>query len=304
MTATISTWGAVSRTVDLDGPLHYAEFGADFGGPPDAPPIVCVHGLGGSHLNWAPLGCRLAEHARVLAPDLAGFGLTEPLGRRTGIPDNAALLHRFLAEVAREPVLLVGNSMGGMISTVAAAARPEAVRGLVLVDPALPRPRGVPPDRVVFGTFMRYAVPVLGERFLASRRRTLSPEQAVQQVIDICFADPSRVPDELVEASVELVRTRAEMPGQDKAFLAAARSLLRINARPARYRAAMRAVQAPVLMIHGELDRLIPVEAARQEAVRNPSWRLEVLPGVGHVPQMEAPEQVSRLVLDWLAATR
>ena len=126
----------------------------------------------------------------------------------------------------------------------------------------------------------------------------------MQEVLDVCCVDPSRVPAELVEASAELVRRRAEMPGLDKAFLVAARSLLRINARPARYRAAMRAVRAPVLMIHGELDRLIPVEAARQEAARDPSWRLEVLPGVGHVPQMEAPEPVSRLVLDWLAATR
>ncbi len=300
MTATVSTWGAVSRTVDLDGPLHYA----DFGGPPDAPPIVCVHGLGGSHLNWAPLGSRLAEHTRVFAPDLAGFGLTEPLGRPTRVPDNAALLHRFLIEVVGEPVLLVGNSMGGMISTVVAAARPEAVRGLVLVDPALPHPRGSPPDRAVFGTFMRYAVPGLGERFLARRRQVLSPEQAVQEVLDVCCVDPSRVPAELVEASAELVRRRAEIPGLDKAFLVAARSLLGINARPRRYRAAMRAVRAPVLMIHGELDRLIPVEAARQEAARHPLWRLEVLPGVGHVPQMEAPDSVSRLVLDWLAVAR
>jgi pimeloyl-ACP methyl ester carboxylesterase len=300
VTATLSTWGAVSRTVDLDGPMHYA----DFGGPPGAPPIVCVHGLGGSHLNWAPIGSLLAEQARVFAPDLAGFGLTEPLGRRTGVPDNAALLHRFLVEVVGEPALLVGNSMGGMICTIVGAARPNAVRGLVLVDPALPQPRGMPFDRAVFGTFLRYAVPGIGERFMARRRSTLSPEETVQGVLDVCCVEPSRVPAELVEASAELVRTRTEMPGLDRAFLAAARSLLRINARKRRYRAVMRAVRAPVLIIHGEFDRLIPAAAARQAAAHNPSWRLEVLPDVGHVPQIEAPHAVSRLILEWLAATR
>jgi pimeloyl-ACP methyl ester carboxylesterase len=263
-----------------------------------------VHGLGGSHLNWAPVGSLLAQYARVLAPDLAGFGLTEPLGRRTGVLDNAALLHRFLVEVVGERAVLVGNSMGGMISTVLGAARPAAVRGLVLVDPALPQPRTAQLDRAVFGTFLRYAVPGIGERFLARRRQTLSPEQTVQEVLDVCCVDPSRVPAELIAASVELVRVRAGIPGLDKAFLAAARSLLWINARPRRYRAVMRAVRSPVMIIHGEADRLIPAAAARREAANNPSWRLEVLPDVGHVPQMETPEPVSRLILDWLAATR
>lgn len=299
MTATIATWGATGRTVDLDGPVHYA----DFGGPPDGPPIVLVHGLGGSHLNWALVGSGLAAHARVLAPDLAGFGLTEPLGRATTVPGNAALLHRFLVEVVGEPALLVGNSMGGMISTVVAAGRPDSVRGLVLVDPALPHPRGVPPDRVVFGTFARYAVPGIGERFMARERRDQTAEDVVRQVMDICCADPSVVPDELVEASAALVRRRAGVPGLDRAFLVAARSLLLINARPARYRAAMRAVRTPVLVIHGGRDRLVPVLAARQVVAANPSWRLEVLPDVGHVPQMEAPERVTKLVLDWLART-
>ena len=64
----------------------------------------------------------------------------------------------------------------------------------------------------------------------------------------------------------------------------------------------MRKVRAPVLLLHGEKDRLVSVHSAREAAARNPGWRLEVLPDVGHVPQLEAPEAVADLMLDWLGS--
>src|SRR3954454_25311323 len=85
-----------SRTVDLGGPLHYI----DFGGPDDGPTVVLVHGLGGSHLNWDLLAPLLRPHARVLALDLPGFGLSQPGDRRTMLHDNVRVLDRFLREVA------------------------------------------------------------------------------------------------------------------------------------------------------------------------------------------------------------
>ena len=126
-----------SRTVDLDGPVHYV----DFGGPDDGPAVVLVHGLGGSHLNWDLFAPLLNPHARVWALDLPGFGRSEPGGRQVSVPANVAVLDRFLAEVVGEPAVLVGNSMGGMISILAAGERPDAVTGLVLLDPAIPGPR-------------------------------------------------------------------------------------------------------------------------------------------------------------------
>jgi pimeloyl-ACP methyl ester carboxylesterase len=90
------------------------------------------------------------------------------------------------------------------------------------------------------------------------------------------------------------------VPGLDAAFLSAARSLLRVSARRKRYWAAMRAVKPPVLLLHGEKDRLVSVHSAREAAVRNPDWRFEVLSDVGHVPQLEVPDAVADLILDWL----
>ncbi len=294
--ARLANWGGVSRTADLGGPVHYV----DFGGPAGAPRVVLVHGLGGSHLNWCLLGPRLVTDARVLAVDLVGFGLTHAQGRATTVRANAAMLDRFVREIAGAPAILVGNSMGGMVSVIQAVAHPDAVAGLVLIDPVLPLARGARPDRLVAATFLLYALPRVGERYLARRRATLTPRQIVQEVLNLCCAAPERVPEDLVEASVALTEERAAVGGADTAFLSAARSLLRMSARRRRYWAAMRALGSPVLLMSGEKDRLVSINAAREAAARNPDWRFEVVPDVGHVPQLEKPDAVADLILDWL----
>src|SRR5262247_294097 len=118
----------VSRHADLDGPVHYLDFGGD------GPPLVCVHGLSGSALNWTLVAPALADRHRVFAVDLRGFGRT-PLGPGSRLSDNRHLLDLFLREVAGGPTTLVGNSMGGLVSVLQAAAAPETVSSLVLVDP-------------------------------------------------------------------------------------------------------------------------------------------------------------------------
>lgn len=155
---TVAHFGGTSHHADLGGAVHWV----DFGGPADGPRIVLVHGLGGSHLNWALLAPLLAKKARVTAVDLAGHGLTNPEGRLTTVQANTKLLGRFIREVAGEPVVLAGNSMGGMISLFQTAHDPELVRGLVLVDPALPMVLGTRPDPTMLATFFLYSVPGLG----------------------------------------------------------------------------------------------------------------------------------------------
>jgi pimeloyl-ACP methyl ester carboxylesterase len=212
------------------------------------------------------------------------------------------LLDRFVREVAGAPAILVGNSMGGMVSIMEAVANPDAVAGLVLIDPVLPLVGGVRPERLVATMFMLYAVPGIGERYLARRRAAVAPRELVRQVLELCCVDPTRVPQELVAASVALAEERVAVPGLDAAFLSAARSLLRVSARRGRYWAAMRKVRSPVLLIHGEQDRLVSVHSAREAAARNPDWRFEVLADVGHVPQLEVPDAVAELMLDWLGS--
>src|SRR4051794_37763283 len=275
--------------------MHYV----DFGGPAGGPTVVLVHGLGGSHLNWDLLAPQLTPHARVLALDLPGFGRSEPRDRRPTEHANVAVLDRFLDRLVDGPAVLVGNSMGGMISVLETARSPQRVAGLVLLDPALPGPRRALDPRIT-AVFGLYAVPYVGERFLWLRRVRQTPLTRVRNLLRLVGVDPDTLPPSVIDRSVALIEDREDVVGMDKAFLAAARSLLAVLADPRQYRAAMARIAVPVLLVHGERDRLVPVEAAREVAERQPGWRYVELPGVGHVPQLEAPQRVADEVLGWL----
>ena len=160
--------------------------------------------------------------------------------------------------------------MGGMISILTAARSPESVSGLVLLDAAVPGPRGKP-DPLVAASFALYAIPMVGERVLRLRRHAADPAAPRPGAPASCAAStPTRIPAEVIDRSVTLIEERRDVDGMDKAFLAAARSLLRLLADPRSYRAAMAAVTAPVLMIQGDQDRLVPVTAARDVAAAEP----------------------------------
>lgn len=287
-----------SHVVDLQGPTHYV----DYGGSTEAPAIVCVHGLGGAAWNWAALAPYLTPHFRVVALDLAGHGETPAGTRRTTVRANRHLLDRFVREVIGEPVILVGNSMGGAISLLEAAASPDVVRALVLVDAALPRPVLSPMDPLVALSFAVMSLPGLGEAVLTRRRRRRTPEQQVRETLALCCVDASRIQPEVVALGIALAKERSNDEFAARDFLTAARSLVRMLAASRRFRDAMRRVRAPVLMLHGDSDRLVPLRVATGVARANPTWQLEIARGVGHVPQLEAPDWTAAVVLDWLSS--
>ena len=302
-------WGARGYLTELDGPVHWIEFGSNLDPGPApghgayGPPVVFVHGLGGSHLNWCQVGPQLAAGRRAVALDLHGFGLTPGTRRTSTVRANARLLDRFVRDILGTPVILVGNSMGGMISVLQAAAAPDTVAGLVLIDPALPVPRRGT-DPLVASQFLLYALPGVGELVVRTMLARRTPEVAVRELIELCFADPSRADPEMVAASVGLARHRMGDRTQARAYaqslLAASRSLLRVNGRPWRYWEMMASIRVPVLLIGGESDRLVPLASMRQAAARNPGWEAVFLPGVGHTPQLEVPNAVIGAIGSWL----
>lgn len=289
-------WGGKGFVTDLEGPVHWI----DFGGPADSPPVVFVHGLGGSHLNWALIGQALAEGRRAVALDLRGFGLTPGARQSSTVQANARLVDRFLREVVGTPAVLIGNSMGGMVSVLHTHAAPETVAGLVLVDPALPVPRRLP-DPGVAATFLVYAVPGVGEFSMRVMQARMSPQEVVDRIVKLCFADPGRANPQMLSASADLVEARRPIPRTEEAFLGAARSLMRMLVKPERYESKMSGIEVPVLLLHGEEDRLVPITAARRVAAANPSWETAFLPGVGHTPQLEVPGQTVDIITEWLA---
>ena len=284
-----------SRTVDLGGPVHFADFGGS------GPTMVLVHGLGGSHLNWLAVGPALAARARVLAPDLAGFGRTPLAGRSAHVRANAQLLDRFIDAVAEGPATLIGNSMGGLLAMMEAERQPEKVTRLVLVGAAQPRPPGTRFDPVVALTFAAYAVPGLGEQFMRWRAARRGPEGLVRDTLQLVCADPGRVPAEVVAAHVALARDRMDrMPWGNQAFLEAARSIVITLARRREVHAMIGRIAAPALLVQGTRDRLVSLAASRATAALRPDWTLAVLEGIGHVPQLEAPERFVATVTGWL----
>ena len=282
------------KTVDLDGPVHYIDFGGE------GKPLLMVHGLGGNALNWMAVGPGLSEHHHAIAIDLTGFGQTPLFHRSAAVGANARLVHAFIEQVLGEPVILMGNSMGGHIAIVEAADHPRWVRGLILVDPAIPGVRVIRPQAGLLGVAAALSIPGLAEIVLDRRVRVLGAERLVQQTINVVAADPARIDPHVIKAHVELTRERANLGRQySRAFLQATRSLGLRMADP-RFWTKVKTISAPTLVVHGDLDRLIPVSAARDLVRRRPDWTLEVFEGVGHVPMMETPEQFLRVVDQWM----
>ncbi len=276
---------------DIEGPVHYLDFGGE------GPPLVCVHGLAGSALNWMAVGPELTERHRVLALDLRGFGRT-PIGRGARLADNQRLLDRFLREVAGTPAILVGNSMGGLLAVRQAARHPETVAGLVLVDPALPWRGRRPRDLQVFALFAALLTPGLGDGLLRGRARRWGAERVVRTALAICCADPDRVPHDVVRAHVDLEAERLTSRSGERALAQAARSLVWALRRRG-YADLYQAVRAPALLVHGDRDRLVPIGFSRAIA-EHVGWQLAEMPGIGHVPMLEAPEPFLDVTHGWL----
>jgi pimeloyl-ACP methyl ester carboxylesterase len=263
--------------------------------------MVLVHGLGGSKLNWMLAAPLLAERYRVLALDLAGFGET-PLGkRRADVDSNQRLLDGFVRTVAGEPTIVVGHSMGGLITMLQAARRPEVVRAAVLVDPAFP-PTTSPAPGIPKPVLRTLALnPPSGGRIAWTMTRARGAEAVVREALDNTCASSSRLDPAFVAAHIDLERARMEDRRAYVGYLQAWRSMDRIFADTAPFeRDVVQAMLVPTLLLHGALDPLVLPAAAHRLAALRPDWTARFIDGIGHNPQFEAPQEFTALVIAWL----
>jgi pimeloyl-ACP methyl ester carboxylesterase len=281
------------KVADLGGPVHYLDFGGS------GPTVLMVHGLAGSAINWMAVGPEIARTHRALAIDLAGFGQTPLLNRSATVGANAELVNDFISDVVREPVTIIGNSMGGHISVLEAADHPRSITAMVLVDPAIPGPHVTRPEPAMLGMIAALSVPGLAQTLVDRQSRSLGPEGLVARALALVCADPSRLDPNVVDAHVQLTRERMHLGAQNgRAFVQATRSIGLRMADP-RFWAKVAAVKCPTLVIHGSLDRLIPVAAARDLVRRRPDWNLEIFEGAGHVPMLETPGLFMQTLRAW-----
>ncbi len=285
------------RRLDADGfDVHAVEWGAG------ATRVLLVHGLGGHTISWEPVGLALADslQATVTAVDLPGFGLTRlPPGRRATLGTHGRVLRALLEQSGSAVVL--GNSMGGALGLGLAARRPDLVRALVLVDPALPRPAVEPAQWRAMARLAPMLVPPLGSRFLVARGRVLGPERLVDTTLGWTLCDPTRLDPALRRRLIELATTRQSFPEAPAAYAESARALFWYVTR--RMRADEARVTAPTLIVHGDRDQLVPLAAARALAARRREFALEVIDDCGHAPQLEAPDRFLAATVPWLAST-
>jgi len=266
---------------------------------------VFVHGLGGSSRNWTDLMDLLSRPGRpgepvlgIEALDLPGFGESPvPADGDYSIGGQAASVIALIDKQAHWPVHLVGNSLGGAVCTRVAARRPDLVRTLTLVSPALPdlRPRILP---------LRLAavsMPWLGPWALG-RVATQSAEERARRTLREVYADPRLMHPLRVREEVEEIMRRDALSYENEVLLGSIRSLVAEYTRPgpgSLWRDAAR-VTAPTLVIHGSHDRLVSPSAAAKAARSFRYGQAVVLPRVGHVAMMERPDLVARLMREFL----
>jgi len=264
-----------------------------------AEPAVLVHGLGGSATNWTDLMGLLQDVLSSAAPDLPGFGWSPPPPRDDySLTAHARVITDFIESDGHRdghggPVHLIGNSLGGSIATLVAARRPDLVRTLTLVSPALPVLR----PRATNAHLPALAAPWIGQR-LARRLGRYPVEARVNATLALCFADPARVPRQRFEEAIAEADRRARLGHESDAMLLSLRSLIAayLHHGPVSLWAAAAQVRAPTLLVYGLNDKLVDPRTSARAARTYPDARLVLLPDCGHVAQMEHPDEVARAV--------
>jgi pimeloyl-ACP methyl ester carboxylesterase len=265
-----------SRFVTLaDGTrMHYLDAGAK-----DAPVLVLVHGSFDSAFTWARVMPDLAREFRVIALDLPAHGLTGRTARDAyTMNDMVAAVHGLVEHLGLARFDLGGNSMGGNTSWLYALAHPGHVRKLVLIDAAGYPATGAPLVDTNAGAVKSFFY------------RWGNPALLVRRGMRRAVADPASLPDGYVARSVDFVRRK----GSREAHMIRNR-VRAIHEQPFHR---MGEITAPSLIVWGDRDTLLPVDAAHRFHADLPHSDLRIYTGIGHMPQLEAP---GRLIADMRA---
>ncbi len=247
-------------------PLFYAAYGDAAAG---RPPVVLVHGAGGTHLHWPPQVRRLAG-ARVLALDLPGHGQSAAADAATqaasSIEVKASAVLAVLDALGIARAVVVGHSMGGAIALALALARPERVAGLGLVGTGA-RLRVAP--EILDGLTRDFAgtVAAIVERMFGPQAPERLKALALKRMLE-------------VDARV----LRADWDA--------------CNAFDVRER--LGEIAAPCLVVTGSADVMTPEKYARFLAESLPAARLHVEAGAGHMVMLERPEAVAQVLGEWV----
>lgn len=255
------------------------------------PPLILIHGFGGSMWNWEGQYFVLPHTHRVIIPDLLGFGISDK-------PDDVYSPHRlveffrhFMDSLNLPQATLVGNSMGAGLAMAMALDCPERVAHLVLISgfPAQAEESLASPQ---YQRFLSHRPPLWFAKFgnwMAGRKAT---ELLLKEIV----YDPDLISPTVIERSFHN-RQRGD-------FLAPLYSLMdHIQNWPEQYGKRLQEIPHQVLLLWGEHDRVFPLKVGEQIKNQLPHVEWHVIPDAGHLPQWEQPALVNRLILSFLDLT-
>ncbi len=273
------------RTVTLqlpDGPLVADCYPA--ASPSGAPPVLLIHGWGGSGRYWRGTVERLRDRFSLIVPDLPGVGRSLPVRRAFDMPAQVAAIEALLAHLGHARVQLVGHSMGGGLAILLAARRPELVERLVLTAISLFRNDA---ERAFFqqitsvaGALMRLRgrwmaeIPFLARQFGARFFYRIPNDAALLKAGFLDYLEMDH------DTAVASARSAA-----DQAIDAAAR-----------------AIQAPTLLVAARQDQVMPPRNVPYTLAAIPGSHVHWIEQCGHFPMLEHPDEYAAVVREFLAA--
>jgi pimeloyl-ACP methyl ester carboxylesterase len=281
-------WREHLRWVEVDGrPVNVCVAG-------DGPPLLFVHGHSGNWTNWLEQVPEFMGSRRVIAPDLPGFGFSPMPEWPISIENYGRFLVRLLDALEVEgPLPVVGNSLGGFISAELAVKDPGRVEGLALVTAA-----------GLSTKYLQFSEELLRRSWFRAFAHAVNAY--------------ARIPDARAETLVRRPRLRRLVLSQvvadtDRLSPAMAREMLRGSGRPAAPYATEALVDydirddlpnlsCPTLIVWGEKDRVVGVEAAEEFRRALPHATFVMMRDTGHMPQVERPEEFNELLEEFLAS--
>jgi pimeloyl-ACP methyl ester carboxylesterase len=265
-------WRAHRRWVGVAGTrVNLVELGS-------GPPLLFVHGLGGSWTNWLETICAFAGDHRVVALDLPGFGASDaPREDPVTISGQAALLDELCGVLEIASAAVVGNSMGGLIAADLALRSPQRVERLVLVAAA-----GLSIHALRLEHLLRAVAPLerlvrLPGSLAAAYSSVLARRRRLRKLalLYVC-AHPERLPAPITAELIDGAGRPGLLPG-----------LRAMAAYPIRSR--LGEIACPTLVVWGADDKLVPVGDAREFERLIDGARKIVYPDTGHLPMIERP---------------
>jgi 4,5:9,10-diseco-3-hydroxy-5,9,17-trioxoandrosta-1(10),2-diene-4-oate hydrolase len=267
------------RNIDVGGlPIHYLAAG-------EGPPLVLLHALGESALDWRWVLPALARTHCVYAPDLPGFGYSAKPYADYSPAFFARFVSAYLDALGLDRTALVGNSIGGLAALRLALSEPARVGALGLVASA-----GL--GREVTYALRLPTLPGYGEAAIAWGKTPLGAFQRAWSRVPLLFGRPGRVPGEWITEQTQI----AQLPGFTEATMVALRAQVDVGGQREVLVDQLPHLQVPTLVVWGERDRVFPYSQGQKALSRLRQGALELVSDCGHLPHVERPDRFAAIL--------